>query len=634
MLKMEELSQENEYEAESVSQDKGLPTLLVPKVQNMDNYLLKHYKSYIIDQLNLELVQGRIADLIQQPVTSKRILPEECSFQHFNYWRLNQTDFLIQIDLQIELQTQTTTGPDTDFYVFSVELWYSFAGNDEQCEYNSIVLSDNAPEYEHCWKLDKYLVPILRRDEIDTYSEEIWNHYDPAAANDGKLRNPRNLAQKIGLSIIQKKLYKRAETKAILFFQDGKIQIQPDRQPGQREDPPPLEIEIPAKAIVLNRHINSTYDYDLDIYHECIHYEWHYLFYQLQAMYVNNDLKQLKLVHRTSIQDQNYSSPIEFMEHQARYGSYGLMMPSTFMNETIKKMYQEVLKGKRRDENYDHDGRCYEVIARNIAGDYSLSKARVRARMIQLGYTAAKGALNYVDGRYITPFAFSEIEKATGNETYVIDRKAVGLLYKKDKEFQGLMRSGKFAFVDGHVVYRDSAGIRFTPDGARLSPWAYAHIDRVSLRFSKAYAGNHKYAYTFGQMNNDEALKNTFKFLDTNGSMTIQEAELAKTRLMEEMPVSFHGTLAYIMKKRVTVDELINRIPISRPTLMRLRTEERKKYNLDQIIAICIGLHLPPWLSEVLLDRAGLTVKRYGPYGYYGARPACRSHPLSPPPAS
>ena len=41
-----------------------------------------------------------------------------------------------------------------------------------------------------------------------------------------------------------------------------------------------------------------------------------------------------------------------------------------------------------------------------------------------------------------------------------------------------------------------------------------------------------------------QALKNTFRFLDLNGSMTIKEAEHATNPLMEEMPMSFHGALA------------------------------------------------------------------------------------------
>ena len=119
-------------------------------------------------------------------------------------------------------------------------------------------------------------------------------------------------------------------------------------------------------------------------------------------------------------------------------------------------------------------------------------------------------------------------------------------------------------------------------------------------------------------MNSEEALKNTFKFLDMNGSMTVREAEQAKNQLMEDMPMSFHGALAYIMKGRMSVDQLVMSIPISRRQLLNLRTEEKKTYNLDQIIAICIGLHLPPWLSEILLEKTRLSIKRYGPYGYYG----------------
>ena len=620
----DELEQEEapDLEAEETAdttsdKPKKARSVMVPKVQNMDDYLLKHYKSYIIQALNEQLVDGKIQEVIGVPVKSERIVPGDCCFQRFNYWRLNHSDFWVQIDLRLELQVQTPAGTDTDFFWTYVLLWFSFSDDEEECSFEEIGLLTNKTEYEDCWKLDKYLVPVLRRDEIDKNAEAMWEKYYPEAAKDGKLRNPRDLAKKLGLSITNVKLYKQSGTKAVIFFRESRVLMQPERAPGEREDPPPIETTIPAMTIVLNSHADSSYDYDLDIYHECIHYEWHYLFYRLQDMH-NNDVRQLKMVRRTTFKDNDYTNPIEFMENHARYGSYGLMMPATFMRETIGTMYKESFANKRKDGTYDHDGRRYDYIARSIASDYVLSKARVRARMIQLGYAAARGALNFVDGRYITPFAFSEMECSSGKETYVIDRKTIAQLYKKDKQFQQIMQSGHFAFVDGHVVHCDSTNIIYTYDGARLSAWANAHIDRVSLRFTKVYTGDHTYTYTFGQMNSDEALKNSFKFLDINGNMSLKEAERAKNKLMEDMPMSFHSALAYIMKGRTTVDELVKRIPISRSTLLRLRTEERKKYNLDQIVAICIGLHLPPWLSEILLEKAGLSVKRYGAYGYYG----------------
>ena len=615
---LDEVEQEDLRTEETAEEKpKASKSIMVPKVQNMDNYILKHYKDYILQSLNNQLVDGKIEEIIGVPVKSERILPEECCFQRFNYWRLNRSDFWVDIDLRMELRVQTPAGIDTNFYWFYVELWFSFTEDEEECYFEGIGSLENKPEHDGCWKLDKYLVPVLRRDEIDKYAEDMWEQYYPEAAKDAKLRSPRALAKKMGLAIYSMKLYKRNHIKGIIFFRQDVVLIQPERLPGERGESPPEEAVVPANTIVLNTHADKSYDYDLDIYHECIHSDWHYLFYRLQNMHTN-DIKQLKMTKRAVIKDQDYTNPIEFMEQQATYGSYGLMMPVTFMRDEITNLYKDCFGSKRQTGTFDHDGRRYDVVGRNIASSYNLSKSRVRARMIQLGYSAARGSLNYVDGRYITPFAFSDGENSSGKQTYVIDHQTVATLYKNDKQFRDIMQSGHFAYVDGHVVHCDSANIVHTSDGARLSGWANAHIDRISLRFSREYAGNHSYSYTFGQMNSEAAVMDSLKFLDINGSMTIKEAERAKNKFMEDMPMSFHSALSYIMRGRTTVDELVQRIPISRSTLLRLRTEERKKYNLDQIIAICIGLHLPPWLSEILLDKAGLSVKRYGAYGYYG----------------
>ena len=595
----------------------AIKTVLVPKVQNMDDYLIRHYKSYIIQELNKRLVNGEITEIIGMPVKSERIVPGECCFRRFNYWRLNQCDFLIDIDLRLELRVETPAGLDTDFFSFCVELWFSFcADDDEECTFDRIGLLEEMPDHEGAVKLDKYLVPILRRDEIDQYAEDIWANHYPEAVNNPKLRRPRDLAERLHLSVVTVPLYKQGNTRSIVFFHDAGVMVLDNSEPGEHKDSYHEE-PIKANTIVLNSRTDGSYSYDLDIYHECIHYEWHYLFYRLQDMH-NNDVKQLRMVRRSAVKDKDPANPVQFMEFQACYGSYALMMPKAFMLETIENLYKDAYAGKRKDGYYDHDGRRLDYVARRIAADYVLSKSRVRARMIQLGYIAAVGALNYVDGKYITPFAFSDTGNCSGDETYVISRKNVSLLYKKDKAFQQIMQSGKFAYVDGHVVYCESDNVIQDTNGVRLSGWANAHIDRVSLRFSKTYIGNHHYTYNFGQMNSKEAVESAFKFLDLSGTMTLKELQKAADYMVEEMPNSFHGALAYIMKGRCTVDELVRRIPISRSTLLRLRTEERKQYNLDQIIAICIGLHLPPWMSEILLNRARLSVKRTGPYAYYG----------------
>lgn len=59
----------------------------------------------------------------------------------------------------------------------------------------------------------------------------------------------------------------------------------------------------------------------------------------------------------------------------------------------------------------------------------------------------------------------------------------------------------------------------------------------------------------------------------------------------------------------MTIEELEEQAFLSRRTISRLRTEERRDYSLDQVIAICVALHLPPWLSREMIQRAGFILR-------------------------
>ena len=99
--------------------------------------------------------------------------------------------------------------------------------------------------------------------------------------------------------------------------------------------------------------------------------------------------------------------------------------------------------------------------------------------------------------------------------------------------------------------------------------------------------------------------------------MTMKDRMEAQKKLMDMMPSSFPAALTYLMKNRVKVEDLSELTGISVSTLSRLRNEERVTYSIEQIVLICIAMHLPPWLSETLLDRAHLDIKRYGTFGHY-----------------
>lgn len=66
----------SEEERENSAPDKPRKpkAVLVPKVQNMDNYLMKHYKDYIIQELNHRLADGDLDSIIDAPIKSERIV--------------------------------------------------------------------------------------------------------------------------------------------------------------------------------------------------------------------------------------------------------------------------------------------------------------------------------------------------------------------------------------------------------------------------------------------------------------------------------------------------------------------------------------------------------------------------------
>ena len=162
----------------------------------------------------------------------------------------------------------------------------------------------------------------------------------------------------------------------------------------------PEFVRIPENTIVINTNLIPEDSCQMNIYHECIHFEWHYLFYRLQDMH-NNDVKSLKTRRVVKTAKTRSENPLLMMEGQARRGSYGLYMPAPVMRSEIKAAMDELA-----DQHW-HLGRKMEHVARKIAYENDLPKYRVRARLIQLGHVMAKGALNYVDDRYIEPFAFA-----------------------------------------------------------------------------------------------------------------------------------------------------------------------------------------------------------------------------------
>lgn len=187
------------------------------------------------------------------------------------------------------------------------------------------------------WMLSNYLVPILRKDEVEKGAEELLLRYCPEALSNSEERNAYLLASRMGLAVERLPLYKQPGTLSMLLFSDSIVQVIAEDGTGNPADTP-CEVMIPAGTILINTDAVHKDYCQLEIHHECIHYDWHFMFFRLQDMH-NSDDKALRTKRMVITTDKTPTNPIKWMEWQARRGSFGLMMPLSMMRPLVERLY-------------------------------------------------------------------------------------------------------------------------------------------------------------------------------------------------------------------------------------------------------------------------------------------------------
>jgi transcriptional regulator with XRE-family HTH domain len=565
----------------------------------MKDYILLHYKRGIAQELCRQIADGEVAT--GYDIDDIQVVPQvnTCRLRNMSFWRASPSSVIADIDVGIDLLLKDGVIDDTVKASFRVALHIDMDAG-EILEISIYGESDVKPARD-MWLLDDYLVPILRKDEIEAAAEELLGKYYPEALCDLKTHDAAVMAARMGLRVMTLPLYKRSRTKSILYFCESEIAVCQDQE--EQTNKVPALVRIPENTIVINSDLVPEDSCDLDIYHECVHFDWHYLFYRLQDMH-SNDVKCLKTRRTVKTAKIRGENPLLWIEWQARRGGFGLFMPAPAMRPVIRAATEEMT-----NRNW-HLGRKMELVARKIAYENDLPKYRVRARLIQLGHVLAKGALNYVDDRYIDPFAFA-VEKGTGDYTFVIDKKAAFAEYKDNPDFRAYLDSGDFIYADGHICLNDPRYIEYTRTGAKLTKWANAHVDECCLRFITVYEQYTVAEYCFGALNSDEEYNRHYLMLGDNDREQGKPLNFGEmSDIVSSLPSTFHETLVALMKmKKVTNEQLAERASMSVDTVKRLRNSDRRDYTHDQVVALCIGLHLPPWLSCELTKRAGLMLR-------------------------
>ena len=558
-------------------------------IQSMRGYLLRHHWPLVLGGLEDWLRREGLSPVCGFPLTEA-----DCRLTGMTFRRWDAGTLLAEVTVSLRLGAGEQIGICPAYCELWIDMRRGMNAGCGECG----CLADRPQRA--LWLLNEYLLPVLRREEIEQGAEELLARYCPEALLAPGDGHAHTLARRMGLQILYLPLHQRKGTRSILFFRAGRVLT------AQEEGGVPRLVRIPAGTILLNTGVARRDQCQLDILHECIHYDWHFMFFRLQAMH-RSDLRRMK---RRCTGD-SPAEPLAWMEWQARRGSCALLMPRSLVAPMVKRL-QEHLAGSPL-----HAGRRYDWICRRMAEKARWPRFRVRARLIQLGHVEARGALNYVDGAYIEPFAFRR-EQGAGDATFVIDRQGVLELYEREEAFRQLLESGEWVYADGHICRSGAEFIRRTAGGLRLTPWANAHVDRCCLRFLRRYEAGEASPCRLGEMHSDEEYNRQY-LAYAGAAQAFSRARMDDmARLLRELPPSFPEALTCLMRRaHVTIEQLEERAFISARTISRLRTEERSEYALDQVIALCVALHLPPWLSRELLRRAGFSLRQSGQHLAY-----------------
>ena len=610
-------------------------TIVLPEIVSMTDYIHRHYEGEIIaacmNQIyGLQLCvmyEGKLfhdvpglgpidygeEELILTDELSPGEWGEPCEFEHqprvfaadvrpvdgsitwMSFRRI--ADGCIEADLTIEMEFYFRYGGHGRFkqitQKYYTTLWMDM-DDSPNVEFGDFSLRRHLKN-DSGVKLDEYLVPVYKWDDIEEESENIIFHTISEGLSDAKWLQPGLLAERLGLNIVYLPLYKRPRTASILFFGPGEVLTAADSE----EKLEPIPLKVNGNTIVLNtRKPGQERD---AIFHECFHYVEHRLFFQLQQLH-NTDISYLAKWKPVELK-KDERSPIEWIEWQAHIGSQCLQMPKRLLRKRISDELSDMQKLDR------HMGFKLQAAGRKLAKEFNVYNYQLRNRMIHVGFPAAKGALNFVEDDYITPFAF-ELGECHGSQTFVISPKEVADEYVRNEVFRELIDTGRYIYADGHVCLNEPQYVIRQGDRLRLTEWANAHVDQCCLRFVRNYIRDKHSHYVFGQLNSDEEYNGRSLALSLQSSAedALKQAQ-EMSQVLLNLPGSFSGTLVAHMKRvGITRERLAEEAMMSGTMIKRMRTSERD-LTLDQVIAVCIGLHIPPEYSFDLIEKAGFRLR-------------------------
>ena len=354
-------------------------------------------------------------------------------------------------------------------------------------------------------------------------------------------------------------------------------------------------------TIILNyRVLQSKAIENSTICHEGCHHRFNFYYLMLQKTHGHSYASYLcKRFDKTDKQGDSKWSPIDIMELHAN------KLPGYIMiQDKPGKAYADKLM---KSYGGEHTLQNLEQLVKDVAAHFEVPISMARRRLTELGYPDVDGISQYVNNVRVP----NHLSKLPPKQTYTIDEQDAIAEYLRNPEFRRVLDTGLFIFAENHYCLNTSQYVYVDHGGYfHLTREARENMSACCLVFEEKYL--HKLQVLLG----GRLLKSPGKgskcvqYRGKNGEAVTTAEGLALRKMVEkqarEMQVvrkTFNQMTVDLMKKhRFTVPSLAEATGMSPDTIKNLRNDPDRVFDIRELVAFCIALHLPPDVSDEYIN--------------------------------
>lgn len=452
-----------------------------------------------------------------------------------------------------------------------------------------------------------YLLPILYNSDYETVAHAILDDFFPEAkreiGGDASVVSSEELARRMGLRVLDVRFADKT-VMGQLYYNYGEAHLLDDS--GKTY----AQIIRPGTILVNQDNCTTAATRNSTIAHECCHMYLDRWFFLLQMM-TGRKYTPYSSRRRENRRYHHKNDALDWMELQCeKLPAYLLLERNDVIDYVEARLKQ--CNWKKTPENI-------RAIVDGLAERYEVSYQMAKYRMIELGYCEAGGIRNYVNDMVIPDHGCTWLWPA--NITFTISAKDAALLAASDSEFERVICSGRYRYVEGHFCLNtDKYILRDYYGKPHLTVYTRCHMEECCLGFT--VGGRYRrteYAVSKVARNKTEPVTDkyraAYRLVAEPGSSEYEKENQAMVddgllwlEFYKNIPDDFAEMIKAIMKRKgITQENLSFELGVDRKALLNYLNQDRP--SVAHVVGICVALKVPYFISMEILGAAGIKLR-------------------------